>query len=417
MTSFTGPVDIVNRALQHCGAPRIWQLSDATPQAQELAFAYDKVRRAELRRNPWRFSLKRTGLTPIDTTTYRFIPGVWSSTNTYLRGYPVQYTGADGTTNVWVSKIQPNINLPPDQNLNAWAPYFGTKNVDLWNVSQANPGVPNTVNTGYWTGQIVYTQGDNGYSLMLSLADNNQDIPSVYPVWVAGTVYNYGDTVCLASVPQTFNGAQMFGPTGLPLYFYTSLWQCSQDLVRSNNPPGTDTRWIAMPPNVTGSTMTGQNWLMLPDATLARLRVLYPAGAGPLSDSVSRNLYQLPNGYLRTAPQMGGTHTPYVGAPGFIYQGDDWEFTDEYFSSWINSVIKFRFAADIQYVPDMDDMFCEGLGASLALEIAPMVTDRAIDRAAIVQAYTKTMREARIVNAIEQGPIQQQDNQWIAVRY
>jgi hypothetical protein len=66
---FTTPLDIVNRALQHCGRRRIFSFTDLTDNAQEMAFLYDKLRRAELRRNVWTFATRRTVLRPIDFTT------------------------------------------------------------------------------------------------------------------------------------------------------------------------------------------------------------------------------------------------------------------------------------------------------------------------------------------------------------
>ena len=62
---FTVDVDVANRALQHCGQPRIDStlgFSEGTQRAQEIQFAYGKIKRAELRDNPWRFATRRTAL-------------------------------------------------------------------------------------------------------------------------------------------------------------------------------------------------------------------------------------------------------------------------------------------------------------------------------------------------------------------
>ena len=56
---FVSPVDIANRACQHIGAKRITAFTDDVVQATELGFVYDKLRRRELRRNVWGFSIRR----------------------------------------------------------------------------------------------------------------------------------------------------------------------------------------------------------------------------------------------------------------------------------------------------------------------------------------------------------------------
>ena len=58
---FQNPVDIANRALQHCGAQRIdptLGFTENSVNASECAFAYDKLRSAELQRNYWKFATK-----------------------------------------------------------------------------------------------------------------------------------------------------------------------------------------------------------------------------------------------------------------------------------------------------------------------------------------------------------------------
>ena len=52
MLAYSLPVDIANRALQHCRMARITSLfpPDSNMNAQEIAFCYDKVRTAKLER-------------------------------------------------------------------------------------------------------------------------------------------------------------------------------------------------------------------------------------------------------------------------------------------------------------------------------------------------------------------------------
>ena len=59
------PLDIQNRACQHLGATRIASIDEESVNNAETTFAYDKLRRAELRRNAWRFAIKEAVLRPI----------------------------------------------------------------------------------------------------------------------------------------------------------------------------------------------------------------------------------------------------------------------------------------------------------------------------------------------------------------
>ena len=80
--SFLTPIDIANRALQHVGASRIdptLGFTEISKNAQEISFCYDKLRRAELRRNVWRFAIRSAVLRPIDTTTLMLVPALCSA--------------------------------------------------------------------------------------------------------------------------------------------------------------------------------------------------------------------------------------------------------------------------------------------------------------------------------------------------
>jgi hypothetical protein len=317
VTSFLASVDIANRACQHMGVPRITALipPDDTVQASELAFAYDKVRRAEMRRNVWRFAVRKTVLRPVDTTTQSFVPDAWDVGTTYAAGAIVSY----GDT-IWSSTIGTNLANTPGTT--GWQVYFGTLLVEPFSV---------------------------------------------------GTVYYAGD---LASVTTTA---------------YISLISSNTD-----TPPTT-------------------NWLAV-SGTLSPFSLLYPIGSGPSSQTATRNVYQLPNGYLREAPQdpKAGS-TSFLGAPsGRMY--DDWTFEGNYFTSRQSQPIVFRFVADVEDVTLMDDMFCEGLGCSLALACVERTTQSVSKFGAIAKDYGRIMGEARTVNGIETGPTEPPEDDYITAR-
>src|SRR5262245_20614060 len=113
---FLTPVNIANRALQHCGAGRIDEtqgFAEDSKNASECSFAYDKLRRAELRRNIWRFAIRRAVLRAIDTTTMLLAPALWVSSTTYFVGSIV----SDETNALWISVVPDNLNNQPQNSL------------------------------------------------------------------------------------------------------------------------------------------------------------------------------------------------------------------------------------------------------------------------------------------------------------
>jgi len=55
-------VEIANRALQILGAKRIVSLTEDSRNARAIAAAYEPVKRAEIRKHPWSFAIKRVQL-------------------------------------------------------------------------------------------------------------------------------------------------------------------------------------------------------------------------------------------------------------------------------------------------------------------------------------------------------------------
>lgn len=214
MGRFHNPIDICNRALQHCGAERIdptLGFAEDSKRAAECEAVYDKLRRAELRRNNWRFAIRRTVLRPINTSiiqgpgfptpigpqtpTMFLAPALWSSSVTYFPGAIVQ----DETGMVWINKVPDNKGNDP-LNSSVWEQYFGPLTVQPFNPQDS-----------YFAGELVYnTIGDGVFRTYLSMQNGNTDVPTVptpwgstnfyfadqivifYPAWSSGTTYAAG---------------------------------------------------------------------------------------------------------------------------------------------------------------------------------------------------------------------------------
>lgn len=499
--AFVIPEDIANRALQHCGATRITSFSDDSKNASETAACYDGLRMAELRRNVWRFAVRRAVLYPINgavtgltapTTdissnqtltaslpTMGLVPGSWSATGVYNFGAIISYGGR-----IWVSTVPANVAMRPGTDSNvAWDTYFGsmcvspydsTRNyfagdlvyednssgqIDVFaslennNDNDPSDGTPWSATTTYSEGAVVedtqgffwrsaislntnnqpgvYGQWDNGatytigeyaigsdYNLYLSNGASTGLDPLTHPVfwtligtpgswpqWQTGTHYSISDVVVASDgmLYRAITGSNSVDPTTAvfdPLSA-TNRWQ----------PLGIACPWIAQ---FSGSTGAAQ-WLRL-DATVTPLNINYPLGSGPSTQTDTRNIFQLPNGYLRQAPKdpKAGSNS-FLGAPSGL-QYDDWVFEGNYIVSRQSYPMIFRFVADITQVTKMDEMFCEGLACRIGAEVCETLTQSGSKLANIASMYKVAMGDARTVNGIEEGPVEPPEDDYLTCR-
>lgn len=229
--TFSTSVDIANRACQHVGVTRIADFTEDSLQAGELSFCYDKLRRAELRRNVWRFAIKRAPLRPMTTTTMFIQPSLWASTTTYGFGAIVQDSGGL----LWQSKIQINLNNSPGNAPSSWDMYCGPLTSDVYD---------DTGTTGYYTGEIVYeSPGDGSYTAYMSLANDNSQDPRVQALWVDTTQYYKTQVV-------VFYAAWAIGTTysaGDVITYSSVAYVSLQGSNTGNEPDTATTYWTALP--------------------------------------------------------------------------------------------------------------------------------------------------------------------------
>ncbi len=538
---FQNSADIANRALQHCGVPRMdatLGFTEGTERANELNFAYGKVKRAEFEDNVWTFATRRAALRPIDTNTMVVNPAMWMSTATYFRGSIV----SDSTGFLWISRVPNNLNNQPGQPsaIFAWEPYFGPLTAALYDST-----------TAYRTGEIVYTApGDGTYNTYLSLSDQNALDPSLpnqwsntaiysqnqvvqqYPAWNSGTNYaqwsavTYTDGITYVSInsgntnniPSASTGFWAVVPTltltpqsGSPqsspvlewnsgtTYSFASavmfeallyvsvinnntgnnpansgqwslisggtLYMSLINLNTGNNPSNVPALWASGTTYSTGNKVGGSDgviytsvgngnvghdpttdggvhwtntgvllpwttvftqgggnsqWLQIGGASfpagvaLTVLNIIYPIGAGPFSDSSSKNVFRLPAGYLRLADQNPKSGVvSWLGVPGNPPQLD-WTFEGNYFVSWEAFPIVFRFVADMVDVTQFPSTFCEALAARLGMEMAPIWAPSKVDQ--IAKEYLRWIGIATMKSGIEKGAVMPPLDDLIACR-
>src|SRR5882672_2741283 len=112
MSDYKTPIDIANRALQHLGTIRIdtsLGFSENSQRSDAISSCYDKLREAELRRNNWRFAIKKAVLRPFNFNTKLLAPSLYSSVFTYYQGSVV----SDATGYLWVSNGPDNLGNVP----------------------------------------------------------------------------------------------------------------------------------------------------------------------------------------------------------------------------------------------------------------------------------------------------------------
>lgn len=420
---FLDPLDVANRACDHLGATHIASPTEESVNNSKIAPIYDKVRRAELRRNIWRFAIRDVVLRPIDTTTYTLSPAQWANGIYYPPGSIV----ADSNNQLWLSTALNNIGNQPGLS-DVWESYFGSLTADVF-----DPTVT------YSAGELVYMAGANSsYVIYLSLTNGNSEVPNTPDTWDATVTYQQEQTVLysgmmwrsliainLNNIPagaaanwlatQTYTSGQWV--TGSDGYQYTSVGNnnIGNNPVSDSGANWTNTSipnaWAAVPV----LPQTASTWVPI-YASLKTLNIVYPLNAGPLKQALTKNMFRLPAGYLRQFvddPKQG--INPFLGAPSGRVQ-NDWVFKGDYIISQQGTPILLTFIADIQTVSKMDDMFCEGLAAKIGWEACEAITGSSAKKADCLMAYNKIMGEARITSAIEVGTIEPPEDDYITCR-
>ncbi len=428
MAEYQSPEDICNRALQHIGAARITSLSDDTKNADECDFAYDKLRRAELQRNLWTFTTRRVILRPLDTTTMTLDTPAYSSTFVYQPGMVVSSGGA-----IWVNSTTFNVGNAPGVAGSGWDVYFGPLTVSLY-----------VSGTAYYPGELVYVPGAlAGLASIFAATDYNTDDPTVTATYAAATTYYRGQIVHysgsdyismvdlnLANTPASAHAlwvaATTYAISAVVVGFDGRLYTSVANGNVGNLPAVGSAHWTAAgtPPYVQpwlafSGGVSALTWRYIGNGISLELKkpqISYPAGSGPVSQDATRNIFFLPNGFLRMAPAdpKAGSNS-YLGAPsGLRY--DDYVQEGKYIISQTPNPIMIRFVADMTNVPDLDSMFCEGLAARLGAEICEVITQSTDKVAECNQEYKRAMNEARGANAIELAPIEPAEDDYIACR-
>lgn len=372
---------IANRALQRCGALRIADgalRTEDSKNANEIEACYDMLRRAEMRRNVWRFSIRTTALRAIGDFSKFVTFGAYSSGTSYA----VNDVALASDGQVYSSRVAANTGHDPTTSQTYWTLYFG------------NLIAQEYVTT--WSATPTYAIDDH------AVGSDSQVYRSLQNANVNHNPVGDGDVHW--SLATTVDEDDLTEEDDQAYYAGEVVYKGNKVYISLVNDNETDP----------GSS----SWLLFTTApTLSKLNFIYPIGAGPSSNTTTRNAYRVPNGFLREAPQdpKAGAAT-FLGAPtGLFYT--DWNFEGDYFTTRDTGVIPFRFAADINDPAAFDPLFAEGFACRIALEVCEPITQSNSKIQTIAGEYKKFMTEARTVNGIETGAVQPPEDDYIATRY
>lgn len=454
---FQSPLDVCKRACQHLGVRQITTMADNSVEGVEVVFAYDKLRRAHLRRNVWTFATKRVILRPLTGTTRIVVPPVWSPTTVFYSGQLCQYTDPlTGQLQYWQSNIPNNLNNPPIANgipSVAWVAYFGPLSVDGW---QSSTTPTNPISSGYGNGELAYiAPGDGSVYVYASKAAGNTDDPWQVDIWASSQLYTPGQLVSVTVGTTVYESTVDFNYGNDPsIVLQTAPWSSTVNYVTGQYVTGSDNRvylalqnshaqdptldfsFVYWTPSIVASDgttqqmyggtwklanpaqprATSQSWFYVANGA-APLFLPYPVSAGPLEQTNTLNAFLLPNGYLRDAPLTPkDNEVPYLGAP-IGNAANDYVYESGFIISSSQRPITIRFVCDVTAVSAMDDLFCEMLSASIALNVWERVTNKTGSLATVNGVFQQAQDAAARANAIEQGPTEFPLDQFLSVRF
>lgn len=419
-------LDIINRSLQMLGRKRIASTSDQNQSAQELSFSYHMIRRYELRRAVWRFSVRKVAIRALNPATQQITFGTWAVATSYVLNDVV--TGSDGQT--YVSLKAANAGNDPTSTSGFWGVYVGPMQANQYVVA--------------WSGTTTYNQnmyalGTDGVQYFSTVANNINNDPTTTPsAWSSLTTYAAGKFVTGsdAAIYQSVAGGNLnHDPVGdLGVHWTPVLanidgyfgWEPQTSVNQSNSYYAGELVYT-LPSTVYLSTISNNTlnpttdttgaWLSMTTApTLAPMNFIYPIGTGPSNQEQTRNVFMLPNGFMREAPQdpKAGSNSP-LGAPSGVRYAD-WYFESNYFTSMTPGPILFRFAADVLDPNQFDPMFVEGFAWALAMGNAKALGESEDKEEDAIKHYSQFMSKARTVNAIEKGTEEPAEDDFISCR-
>jgi hypothetical protein len=245
-----------------------------------------------------------------------------------------------------------------------------------------------------------------------------QDAEGVY--WISNFGSNTGNTPGTPVLGQLQWWSQYFGPVWADAWSSSATYWAGDIVYKTgttgtiylsttnnntDNDPASGSPWVAMGTGLTvQSPLLNQPWGPSISVQPSGNQLSITASSG-----FARNLFPLPNGFLRLlSPDPKGEGSVQQNTTGAM-QFNDWSFEGGMLVSRATGPLLLRFVADISNVLEMDPMFCVGLAHAVEYNICERLTQSNIKKQAAGAAYMAFMSDARLVNSLEIGTTEPQE--------
>jgi hypothetical protein len=204
---------------------------------------------------------------------------------------------------------------------------------------------------------------------------------------------------------------QYFGPLVADLYS-SSVTYNAGDLAYTGSGPY-DVYISLTNGNINHAPSGGSPWQNISGSgaatTFLSTAFVLPAGVGFTNNSLARNIFPLPNGFLRfTAPDQKRPNNPFLAASAAMRM-QDWEPEGNYFVSSSTTPLLVRFIADVSDVLSMTPLFCETLAAFNGKELSEPLTQSQEKFQRIAAAFNDLFTTAEQINYLEIGSTEVQE--------
>lgn len=157
----TSKVDIGNLALQMCGVTsmnRITSFDDNSKEAAAIKLCYDNLRRAELRKEFWKFGIKRAVTRSVQPTDLLITFPAWAIGTSFDLNDIVLYT--DGL--LYISLANINVGNVPSTATASWSLYTGPITASSYDSTLV-----------YYPGELIFTAGPVVYIVLTQTASGD----------------------------------------------------------------------------------------------------------------------------------------------------------------------------------------------------------------------------------------------------
>lgn len=199
------------------------------------------------------------------------------------------------------------------------------------------------------------------------------------------------------AVTDTANWVEWYGPL-VATYYDSDVVYYPGEILYS----GTE-EWLIIAKTAAGATLVdGTEYHDLTGT--GAVTVASTTALGPLSGRTYA--FNLPRDFLRLAPDD----------PSYLFERKEWLIEAGRILTDRPGPIFLRYVADLTDPTKFDRMFSEGLSSKIAIATCEELTQSQSKIKTAAALYGTAIGDARLVNAIEAGPVEHEEDDFIAVR-